>query len=166
MAVADSFFSSDMKDGRQVYAKVLKPVVKPFKGRNKAEYIPHLFVLCSGPMDHKKRDLANRTVRDWQLRLKKKKLKKGKCPPWYAPSSQNVERRTFLSRMTCDCEWQWNQHNLSSFDGCLDSAITSAYAAREKEWASFNSNHYFILYFLFFLITFTSIPLTGCRRLQ
>ena len=116
MAVADSFFSSDMKDGRQVYAKVLKPVVKPFKGRNKAEYIPHLFVLCSGPMDSKKRDLANRTVVDWQLCLKKKKLKKGKCP-WYAPSSQNVERRTFLSRMARDYEWQWNENNLSGFDG-------------------------------------------------
>ena len=76
-------------------------------------------------MDHKKRDLANRTVRDWQLRLKKKKLKKGKCPS-YAPSSLNVERRTFLStRMACDYEWQWNENSLLGFDGCLDSAITS-----------------------------------------
>ena len=154
--LADGFFSSDTKDGHQVYAEVLKPVENPFGGRNKAEYIPHLFVLCSGPMDSKKRDLANRTVVDWQLRLKKKKLKKGKCP-WYAPSSQNVERRTFLSRMARDYEWQWNENNLSGFDGCLDSVIASTYAAREKEWVSFNSNHYFILYFLFFLITTTSM---------
>ena len=111
--LADGFFSSDTKDGRQVYAEVLKPVVNPFKGRNKAEY------LCSGPMDHKKRDLANRG----RLCLKKKKLEKGKCP-WYAPLLQNVERRTFLSRMTRDYEWQWNEHNRSGF-----SAIASAYAA-------------------------------------
>ena len=107
--LADGFFSSDTKDGRQVYAEVLKPVVNPFKGRNKAEY------LCSGPMDHKKRDLANRG----RLCLKKKKLEKGKCP-----LLQNVERRTFLSRMTRDYEWQWNEHNRSGF-----SAIASAYAA-------------------------------------
>ena len=129
--VAHGFFSSDTKDGHQVYADVLKPVENPFT-RNKNERIPHLFVLCSGPMDRKKRDLANRAVVDWQLRLKKKKVKKGKCP-WYAPSSQNVERRTFLSKMTRDYEWQWNENNLSGFDGCLDSVIAGTYAAREKE---------------------------------
>ena len=137
--VADSFFSSDTKDSNQVYADVLKPVENPFS-RNKAERIPHLFILCSGPMDSKKRDLANCAVVDWQLRLKKKKVKKGKCP-WYAPSLQNVERHTFLSKMTRDYEWQWNENNLSGFDGCLDSVITSTYASREKEWVSFNSNH-------------------------
>ena len=95
--VSDGFSLSDIKDGCQVYAKVLKPVVNLFKGRNKADYIPHLLVLCSGPMDTKKRDLVNHTMVDWQLRLKKKKLQKGSAHGTHLCCA-------FLSRMARDFE--------------------------------------------------------------
>jgi len=97
--------------------------------------VPFCFVAVSGQVSPNKIYLANAMVVDWQLRLKKVKVKEGECP-WYQPSTQAVNLRTFFAHMSKCHNWQFSEVNLKDFTGALDGVLKAEFARRFLEWVS------------------------------
>ena len=57
--------------------------------------------------------------------------------PFYQPSTQNVELRTFFAHMARTHNWQFNENDLKGFTGSLDAVIAELYDQRLKKYVSF-----------------------------
>ena len=129
---------TDTKGGIQVYKALLEPVPNPFKktGRAESKTVPLLFVEVGGDLNQMKISLANRAICDWQIRLKKKKKpKEGECP-FYQPSTQSMELRSFFGHMSRQYHWQITAKSLTGFDGALCHVMGEVYSQREEIWVS------------------------------
>ena len=112
---------------------MLEMVENPNK--RSATEVHRVFVVCSGPPTRNKVMVANAMVVDWQLSLKKKSVKENECP-WYQPSSQGTDLRTFFGHMAKYHNWQISDVDLKGFDGSLDGVLKTEFQRREKEWVS------------------------------
>ena len=99
-------------DGEQVYADLLKPVIQEKLGQQ--QVCPALIQILAGDFDGTMVMIANRALVHWQLGLKMVKPGPGGCP-WYAPTTQSVDYRTFFGRMRKDYGWKLNEGH---FKGC------------------------------------------------
>ena len=160
---------TDTKGGIQVYKALLEPVPNPFKktGRAESKTAPLLFLEIGGDLNQTKISLANRAICDWQIRLKKKKPKEGECP-FYQPSTQSMELRSFFGHMSRQYHWQITEKSLTGFDGALFHVMAEVYSQREKTWVSdtifnicFKRNELKIKEILMFYYF-----LTGCKGLR
>ena len=112
---------------------MLEPVKNP-SSLGSAE-VPFCFVACSGITSQQKILLGNGMLVDWQLNLTKKKFKEGECP-WYQPSTQGTNLRTFFGHMSKCYDWKFSEKDLKNFEGCLDGVLKIEFDRREKEWVS------------------------------
>ena len=131
-------------DGKQVYKDMRTPVLSPLQSsRLKPVLVPAIFAALSGLVNQRKIQVANKAIVDWQLRLKKARVGKQKCP-FYQPSTQCVEYRSFLGRMKKHHDWGFNEGHFSGFPGSVKSVLDDIFQKREKVWVSFG--FYFITY--------------------
>jgi len=124
--------------GKQKWNFMLKTVKNPqFVVGNGSPEVPFAFPSVAGIPTRKKLHLANAMICDWQLNLRKKGVvKDGECP-YYQPSTQNVELRTFFGHMTKHHDWQFSDSELKGFEGSLYGCIQEMYAQRLEEFVSF-----------------------------
>lgn len=134
------------KEGTQVYQELLKPVDMVRRGQ-KLE-VPAIVKLLAGEVDDTKVMIANRALVDWQLGLKLVKPNKSGCP-WYAPTTQATDLRTFFAKMQKEYGWKLNEANFKGFDGCVHAVMAEAFQQREREWVS-DYRLCFILSFIFY----------------
>ena len=118
-----------------MYKKLLAPV--SVKRRGKTKTIPALFAILAGNTTRDKIELANRAIVDWQIRVRKKLVGKKGCP-WFQPSSQATDYKTFLARMSADYEWQLVQSDFNGFVGSVDAVLEKLFQERRVEWVSDN----------------------------
>lgn len=124
------------KDGNQKWAKMLEEVDNPFRvGRTGSEKIPLAYLVGSGEKHPKKKHLVNGMLVDWQINLKRKKPAKNGCP-YFMPSTQNTEIRTFFAHMRKTYMWQFGETDFKGFEGSLHGVINSVYAQRLAKWVS------------------------------
>ena len=131
------------RNGKQKWATLLAEVENPFfratrKHRTcKKEMVPLLVTACAGEREKEKLELTNALIVDWFIQMKKVRLpKNGKECPWYAPSSQNMQLRTFLSHMNKTYGWPWKQSDFTGWDGCLNGVMKELYNQRYEKWVS------------------------------
>jgi hypothetical protein len=139
-------------DGKLKWASLLEEVPNPqYTGLDKqhSETIPKAFLVVSGALDPMKVKLCNFMLVDWQINLKKKRVKKSDPFEWYQPSTQSMQFRTFLSHMKTMHNWKFDATNFSKFEGCLNGVINTIYEQRRQE---FVSDILFLFYFLFFIL--------------
>jgi len=124
--------------GKQKWNFMLKSVKNPqFVVGNGSPEVPFAFPSVAGIPTRKKLHLANAMICDWQLNLRKKGVvKDGECP-YYQPSTQNVELRTFFGHMSKHHDWQFSDNELKGFEGSLYGCIQEMYAQRLEEFVSF-----------------------------
>ena len=135
------------KDGTEVYKKLLEPVILKRRGKNRT--IPALFAILSGTVTRNKVELANRALVDWQVRVRKKVVGKKGCP-WFQPSSQATDYKTFLGKMYKEYDWELSQSDFKGFEGSVNAVTEKMFNDRREEWVSiFNSMFYFIYFFYF-----------------
>jgi len=115
------------------WATMLEMIENPNKGG--ATEVHRVFVVCAGYPTRNKVMVANAMVVDWQLSLMKKKVKPNECP-WYQPSTQGTDLRTFFGHMAKYHDWQISDVDLKGFDGALDGVLKTEFQRREKEWVS------------------------------
>ena len=144
------FFSSrihtETESGDQKWAKMLVMVSNIFydlgRGRTNRK-TQNIFVMMSGRRTNEKRDLANQALRDWQVDLKKKvkkskkKVKKGeetRVCPYYSPSTQNLELRTFLAKLKDQYDFRFVLRDFNNFEGSLGGVMAAVYRQRYEEW--------------------------------
>jgi len=102
--------------------------------------VPFCFVVCSGAITQVKILLMNAMLVDWQLNLKKKRVSPGNIDtntcPYYQPSTQATELRTFFGNMTKYYDWQVGQSHFKNFDGALSGVLAAEFTRREGLWVS------------------------------
>ena len=87
-------------DGKQKWAYMLEEVPNPnYVPGNGTETVPRALVSVSGHVSQPKLMLANAMVVDWQVDLKKVMVGPNDKFPYYQPSSQATELRTFFAHM-------------------------------------------------------------------
>lgn len=99
------------------------------------QWIPRILTLVSGVPTPEKKDLMNRALKDWQMNLKKVKYKEGECP-YYAPSVQNMQLRSFFSKLRDMYDFRFTLSDFKKFRGSLGGAMKELYEARRKKWVS------------------------------
>ena len=105
-------------------------------GMENGKECPVLFVQIGGDLTRDKIDLANKALCEWQVRLRmKKKPKDGECP-FYQPSTQSMELRSFFGHMARKYDWKITEKDLSGFNGALSCVMEEVYMQREKIWVS------------------------------
>ncbi len=107
-----------------------------FVRRGQKKQVPAIVPLLAGEIDDTKLMIANRALVDWQLSLKLVKPNAQGCP-WYAPTTQATDYRTFFARMHKEYGWSFNEAHFKGFDGCVDAVMAEAFQQREQEWVSF-----------------------------
>ena len=124
--------------GKQKWNSMLQNVRNPqFVVGNGSPEVPFAFPSVAGIPSRKKLLLADAMLCDWQLNLKKKvDVKDGECP-FYQPSTQNVELRTFFGHMSKHHDWQFSDSELKGFKGSLYGVIQEMYAQRLEKYVSF-----------------------------
>ena len=116
---------------------MLKNVKNPqFVVGNGSSVVPFAFVAVSGFPSRKKLMLANAMLIDWQINLRKKTTKKDEVCPFYQPSTQNVEMRTFFAHMAKMHDWQFSESELKGYKGSLTGVIQEIYAQRLEKYVS------------------------------
>ena len=134
LVILTLILSKVTKQGDQVYKELLKPVALTRRGQKKQ--VPAIVKLLAGEIDDTKLMIANRALVDWQVSLKLVKPKREGCP-WYAPTTQATDYRTFFGRMNKEYGWQFNEAHFKNFEGCVDAVMAEAFQQREREWVSF-----------------------------
>ena len=131
---------------------MLEDVANPqYTGLDKqhSETIPKAFLVVSGALDPMKIKLVNCMLVDWQINLKKKRVKKSDPFVWYQPSTQSMQLRTFLSHMKTVHNWKFDAVNFSKFEGCLNGVINTIYEQRRQLFVSV-CLFWFILFLFYF----------------
>ena len=129
------------KDGNRKWAKALKMVENPFfcptqAGSLRPKEVPHAYVLVAGDKSQHKREMINAMVVDWQVDLRKTKLKKGQTCPFYSPVTQNGIVRTFFAFMKDNHGWQYTDTDFRGFTGSLNSVLSVLYDERFQQFVS------------------------------
>ena len=115
---------------------VANPQYAPGLGKHE-KMVPRVLVAVGGEKDDKKLELANHTLVDWQMDLKKKaKVDEKKECPFYTPGSQNGLVRTFFGKVKFFYDWRWSLADFSAFPGALDGVLVALYAERRLKWVS------------------------------
>ena len=126
-------------------------IPNPFKTGGKAsedrpQLVPEVFTMASGSPDNDKRDLINAMVVDWQVDLRMSKPPKPpKTCPFYSPTSQNIQIRTFFAHMKKHYNWQYTDNDFKGFKGSLNSVMSALYKERYELYVS--TNLVFLTYF-------------------
>jgi len=129
--------------GNQKWAKMLE-IVPNTNRRVGPKLVPLAYLACAGNPTQDKQLLGNAMLADWQLRVKKKNPKTDECP-WFQPTSQAVDIRTFMGDMKKTFNWQFGVEDLKNFKGALESVTSQEFQRRYNEWVS-DTSLYFILY--------------------
>lgn len=132
------FVDTDTDPPVQVWKEMLVMVDNPFPSlgsEEKVDQIPRILIAISGEKDVRKQELANRVFCCWQVRLKKVKYGPKDCP-FYQPSCQNAELRTFIGRLKSRYNFQFVLGDFNHFPGSLGSVLKALYAKRLDEWVS------------------------------
>ena len=125
-------------DGTPKWAEVLKSIPNPNYNSKMPDHlkeVPLLYKLLSGATTMDKKKLVNNVAIDWQMYLKKTRVKEGECP-YYECEVQNMEFRAFLSYMAKTHGWCWCYSDFAIFDGSLNAVMKTIYNKRFEEWAS------------------------------
>ena len=131
----------------QKWASLLVEVANPqYTGldNHHSKTIPKAFEIVSGALDPMKVKLANCMLVDWQINLKKKRVKKSDPFEWYQPSTQSMQLRTFLSHMKTRHNWKFDACHFMKFEGCLNGVINTIYEQRRQLFVSICLIHLFI----------------------
>ena len=124
-------------DGKQKWAYMLEEVPNPnYVPGNGTETVPRAFVSVSGHVSQPKLMLANAMVIDWQVNLKKVMVGPNDKFPYYQPSSQATELRTFFAHMKEIHDWNFSENDLLGFKGCLNGVISKLFQQRLKKYVS------------------------------
>jgi hypothetical protein len=137
-------------DGKSKWASLLEDVPNPqYTGldRQHSQTIPKAFLIVSGTLDPMKVKLCNFMLVDWQINLKKKRVKKSDPFEWYQPSTQSMQLRTFLAHMKSVHNWKFEASNFSKFEGCLNGVINTIFEQRREEFVSI-----FVLVLILFIL--------------
>ena len=140
-----SFIStlSSITNGEGVlkWAEQLKEVDNPnfIPSTSSSEKVPKLFLLLAGAKTRVKKQLCNAAIVDWQLDMKKEKVKEGDIP-FKQPSTQNVEIRAFFAHMAKQYGWVWKDKDFKGFEGALNGVLTKLYKERQEEFVSKERN--------------------------
>lgn len=103
-------------------------------GTRSDPHMPYVFKACAGPPTKAKIQLVNALLVDWQLPLKKKVMQKGTECPYYAPSTQAIEFRTFMGRMRTQYGWQVTENDLRGFEGAFHGVMEAEFARRREKY--------------------------------
>ena len=123
--------------GKQKWNSMLRSVKNPqFVVGNGSSVVPFAFVAVSGSPSKKKLMLANAMLIDWQINLRKKNTKNDEVCPFYQPSTQNVEMRTFFAHMAKMHDWQFSEAELKGYKGSLTGVVQEMYAQRLEKYVS------------------------------
>ena len=122
---------------------MLKKVRNPFHNRYIGEstpFIHRIFVEMSGTPSNAKKALINQALVDWQVSVKKKKenIDETKECPFYSPSTQNLELRTFFSVMKDFYNFQYLLRDFNKFEGSLGGVLAKLYQSRVVKYVSDN----------------------------
>ena len=126
---------TETADGKKVYKDLLLPVRSRDIFRRKPTFVPAIFAVLAGPVTRTKIQLANKAIVDWQIRMRKERLGKNKCP-WHQPSTQCVEYRSFLARMRNSHDWGFSEKHFAGFVGSVKSILDDLFTKREEVWVS------------------------------
>ena len=121
---------------------MLKKVKNPFHNRflgNSSPYVHRIFVEMSGRPTNDKKALINQALVDWQVALRKKKevADEEKECPFYQPSTQNLELRTFFGVMKDHYNFHYVLKDFNKFQGSLGGVLSKLYQARVQKYVSF-----------------------------
>ena len=97
--------------------------------------IPRVFKAFSGNLTKDEIQIFNMMLVDWQLGLKKEKVKDGECP-WYQPSSQRKDYFTFWGRLKRAYGFQCSDKDFKDFDGSVWNVMSDEMEKRYEEWVS------------------------------
>lgn len=117
------------------YEVLLEQVKSPF--RSEGESVHRVFVMGSGDKTLDKRFFVNKLLAMWMGTMKKKVPDKKGCP-WYAPSSQNVKLRMFLSAVKQRYMWQYDVSDFYGFKGAFVPKLQDLYNTRAENFVSQN----------------------------
>ena len=98
--------------------------------------VPRCFIALSGPRTQNKKLVMNKLLVDWQIETKLKKVEPDECP-FYKPSTQAMNLRSFMSYMKSTYDWQIQLGDLKGFNGAVVGVIKELFAIRHKEWVRF-----------------------------
>ena len=132
-------------DGKQKWAHLLKKVKNPYynpiiNGRRGIQYVPLILVEMGGAPTPEKQALANKALVEWMVSVKKKnadKLDDTKVCPFYQPSTQNLQLRTFMSVLKDNYNFNYTLSDFKKIDGSLAGALAKFYAQRAEKYVSF-----------------------------
>ena len=128
----------ETEKGEQKWEKMLVEVPNPYYDMGMGytlKKIPRIFTMLGGARTNAKRDLANQVLRDWQVAVrKKKKVDEKKVCPFYSPSTQNLELRTFMAKLKDQYSFQYVLKDFVGFEGSLGGVMAAVYKQRYEEW--------------------------------
>lgn len=124
----------------QVFKSMLEMIPNPFYTIGCEDHnatIPRILKFISGPPCAEKKNIANRAFCVWQSRLKKKNAGKDpKACPFYQPSCQNMELRTFMGKLKAMYDFHYVLGDFKNFKGSLGGVMKTLYAQRFEKWVS------------------------------
>ena len=134
--------------------KVPNPFHNPLLGRSPPT-IHRIFIEMSGSPTNAKKALINAALVDWQVSVRKKKNvdEKKECP-FYAPSTQNLDLRTFFGVLKDRYNFQYKQREFNKFEGSLGGVLMQLFQARVKEWGSLKKKYKIYIRKIFFIYFF------------
>ena len=123
------------KHGRQKWADMLDVIGE---GTAKDPKLPRVLKAFRGrDLTEDKIQIFNLMLVDWQISLKKEKVKDGECP-WYQPSTQRKDYFTFWGMMNRTYKVKATVNDFQRFDGSVWKVMGAEIKKREKEWVSYS----------------------------
>jgi len=135
-AFSDDFTFFIVDDtGNHKWAQMLE-IVPNSNRRVGPKEVPLAYLACAGTPTQDKQLLGNAMLVDWQLRVKKQNLRAAEECPWFQPTSQGVDVRTFMGDMKKTFNWQFGGEDLKNFKGSLEAVTSKEFQRRYEEWVS------------------------------